>query len=41
MNNEKVWEIVEERFEIKHFDCIGKTVLLTKKEAEAALKSIN
>lgn len=38
MNNEKVWEIVEDKFEIFHFDSIGKTVFLTKEEAEAALK---
>lgn len=40
MNNEKVWEIVEDRFEIRYFDCIGKTVFLTRKEAEQALKDL-
>lgn len=40
MNNEKVWEIVEERFEIRHFDCIGKTVFLTREEASDALKEL-
>ena len=40
MNNEKVWEIVEDKFEIFHFDSIGKTVFLTKEEAEAALKEL-
>lgn len=40
MNNEKVWEIIEERFEIRHFDCIEKTVFLTREEAEAALKEL-
>lgn len=34
ISNKKVWEIVEERFEIRHFDCIGKTVFLTRQEAE-------
>ncbi len=38
INNEKVWEIVEDKFEIFHFDSIGKTVFLTREEAEAALK---
>ena len=38
MNNEKVWEIVEDKFEIFHFDSIGKTVFLTREDAEAALK---
>ena len=38
MNNEKVWEIIEERFEMRHFDCIGKTVFLTREGAEAVLK---
>lgn len=37
MSNKKIWEIVEERFEIRHFDCIGKTVFLTRPEAERAL----
>lgn len=40
MNNEKVWEIVEDKFEIFHFDSIGKTVFLTREEAEAALKGL-
>ncbi len=40
MNNEKVWEIVEDKFEIFHFDSIGKTVFLTREEAEAALKEL-
>ncbi len=38
MNNKKVWEIIEERFEIRHFDCIGKTAFLTIEAAEAALE---
>ena len=38
INNEKVWEIVEDKFEIFHFDSIGKTGFLTREEAEAALK---
>lgn len=37
MNNEKIWEIFEEKFEIRHFDCIGKTVFLTRPDAERAL----
>lgn len=41
MNNEKVWEIVEDKFEIFHFDSIGKTVFLTREEAEAALKKMS
>ena len=41
MNNEKVWEIVEDKFEIFHFDSIGKTVFLTREEAEAALKEMS
>lgn len=40
MSNEKIWEIVEEIFKIRHFDCIGKTVFLTREEAEAALKEL-
>lgn len=40
MSNKRVWEIVEERFEVRHFDCIGKTVFLTREEAEAALKEL-
>lgn len=40
MNNEKVWEIAEDKFEIFHFDSIGKTVFLTKESAEAALKEL-
>ena len=40
MNNEKVWEIVEDKFEIFHFDSIGKTVFLTREAAEAALKEL-
>ena len=40
MNNEKVWEIVEDKFEIFHFDSIGKTVFLTREEAEDALKEL-
>nr|WP_305182106.1 hypothetical protein [uncultured Schaedlerella sp.] len=40
MNNEKVWEIVEDKFEIFYFDSIGKTVFLTREEAEAALKEL-
>lgn len=40
-SNEKVWEIVEERFVIRHFDCISKTVFLTREEAEAALKELS
>lgn len=40
MNNEKVWEIIEDKFEIFHFDSIGKTVFLTREEAEAALKEL-
>ncbi|TGX99198.1 hypothetical protein E5357_06200 [Hominisplanchenecus murintestinalis] len=40
INNEKVWEIVEDKFEIFHFDSIGKTVFLTREEAEAALKEL-
>lgn len=39
-NNKKVWEIAEERFEIRHFDSIGKTVFLTRQEAEQALKEM-
>lgn len=38
--NKKIWEIVKERFEIRHFDCIGKTVFLTRPEAERALEEI-
>ncbi len=38
MSNKRVWEIVEERFEVRHFDCIGKTVFITREKAEAALK---
>lgn len=41
MNNEKVWKIAEERFEIRHFDCIGKTVFLSREEAKAALKELD
>ena len=41
MNNEKVWEIVEDKFEVFHFDSIGKTVFLTKEAAEAALKEMS
>ena len=33
MNNEKIWEIFEEKFETRHFDSIGKTVFLTRPEA--------
>lgn len=40
MNNEKVWEIVEDKFEIFHFDSIGKTVFLTREEAEVALEEL-
>lgn len=40
MNNEKVWEIVEDKFEIFHFDSIGKTVFLTREAAEAALEEL-
>ena len=40
MNNEKVWEIVEDKFEIFHFDSIGKTVFFTREEAEATLKEL-
>ncbi len=40
MNNEKAWEIVEDKFEIFHFDSIGKTVFPTREEAEAALKEL-
>ena len=40
MSNKKVWEIVEEKFEIRHFDCIGKTVFLTRQEAENKLKEM-
>lgn len=40
MSNKKVWEIVEERFEVRHFDCIGKTVFLTREEAKAALEEL-
>lgn len=37
MNDEKVWEIIEEKFEIRHFDCINKTVFLARPDAERAL----
>lgn len=40
-SNEKVWEIVEERFAMRHFDCVGKTVFLTREESEAALKELS
>ena len=40
MNNEKMWGIIEDKFEIFHFDSIGKTVFLTREEAEAALKEL-
>lgn len=40
MNNKKVWEIVEEKFEIRHFENISKTVFLTKSAAEQALKEM-
>lgn len=41
MTNKKIWGIIEEKFEIRHFDCIGKTVFLTRGEAEAALKEMS
>lgn len=40
MSNKRIWEIAEERFEVRHFKCIGKTVFLTKPEAERALKGM-
>ena len=40
INNEKMWEIVEDKFEIFHFDSIGKTVFLTRPEAETALNEL-
>lgn len=41
MDDKKVWEIVEGKFKIRHFDCIGKTVFLTREEAESALKELS
>ena len=41
INNEKMWEIVEDKFEIFHFDSIGKTVFPTRSEAEDALKELS
>lgn len=40
MNNEMMWGIIEDKFEIFHFDSIGKTVFPTIEEAEAALKEL-
>ena len=40
ITKEKIWEIIEEKFKIQHFDGIGKTVFLTREEAEAALKEL-
>lgn len=40
MSNKKAWEIVEERFEIRQFDSIGKTVFLTRQEAERKLANL-
>lgn len=41
MNNEKVWEIIEGKFEIRHFEYIGKTVFLKREQAELALQKMN
>lgn len=38
MSNKRVWEIVETSFEIRDLENIGKTVFLTKAEAEEALR---
>lgn len=40
MNNERLWEIVEEKFEVHHFDYIGKTVFSTRKAAEKELEEM-
>jgi len=38
--NQRKWEIVESRFEIRHYEYIGKIVFLTQAEAEEALKGM-
>ena len=37
MNSEKVWGIVEKKFELRDFEYIGKSVFPTREEAETAL----